>query len=176
MNHVASAVILPIITALAVLSSASRAIAQSAEASDEIGLYLGEQLPSGIDNVAEILPLFGFRYGIGTSKLGIIDLGLFNSHAHGIDFSTAEVSLRGDVPLGPGLEGLYYGGADFNYYKPVNQEERKSVFGYHVGAGAMMSVTDNLWIRGDLKLLGSPGTSLLLLFGFVFRSPSGSSN
>jgi opacity protein-like surface antigen len=97
------------------------------------------------------------------------EFGLFNSHAKGVDFSTFEASLRGSAPVSSGLEGIYYGGLDFNYYIPENETERRSTTGFHVGAGAMMQVTDSLWLRGDLKFMGGPGSSLLMLFGILFK-------
>ena len=146
------------------------ASAQSATTSaNEISFYLGEDLPSGIDNVTEILPLFGGRYGIETARIGVVELGLFNAHAKGVDFATFEASLRGNAPISPGLEGLYYGGLDFNYYIPENQTDRRSATGFHVGAGAMMQLTDTLWLRGDLKFMGGPGSSLIMLFGILFK-------
>ncbi len=175
MNRFAAGLFLPITFACALFVSVAGAQSQ-ASGSNEIGLYIGEMLPSGIDHVGEILPVVGGRYGFALGKGSIIDLGAFNSHASGIDFTTGELSFRLSEALGQGLEGLFYAGPDFNYYKPDNQSDRKSDFGFHAGAGAMMSVTDSLWLRGDLKLMGGPGTSLYLLFGIVFRSSSGSTN
>jgi hypothetical protein len=144
--------------------------AQSASGgSDEISLYLGEMLPSGIEHVTEVLPVFGARYGLQTSRVGIAELGLFNTHAQGVDFTTFEASLRGTIETSPGMDVVYFGGADLNYYRPENEESRKTVTGFHLGAGGMMQVTDTLWLRGDLKFMGGPGTSLYLLFGLVFR-------
>jgi hypothetical protein len=157
-----------IVAALIVFTSLL-ARAQSSSGTDEISLYLGEDLPSGIENVTEILPVFGGRYGIQTSRVGIVELGLFNTHASGVDFSTFEASLRGTLLFSPGLDGLYYGGLDFNYFRPEHEDERKTATGFHIGAGAMMQVTDSLWLRGDLKFMGGPGSSLYLLFGVVFK-------
>jgi len=143
--------------------------AESTSGSDEIGFYLGNMLPSSIENVSEILPVFGGRYGIQTARVGIAELGLFNSHANGVDFTTFETSLRGSMPAGTGMDVLYFGGLDFNYYRPEGEESRKTQTGFHVGAGAMMQITDTLWLRGDLKFMGGPGQSLYLLFGIVFK-------
>lgn len=136
---------------------------------DEISLYLGEMLPSQIDNVTDILPIFGGRYGFQTQKVGVAEIGLFNTHASGVDFTTLEASLRGDMPFSPGIDGIYYGGLDFNYYRPAGEDSRKNQTGFHVGTGAKMQVTDSLWVTGDLKFMGGPGTSLFLLFGVIFK-------
>jgi hypothetical protein len=146
------------------------AMAQSTSAgSDEISFYLGEMLPSGIENVTEILPVFGGRYGLKTARAGVAEFGLFNTHAAGVDFTTFEASLRGSIETTPGMDVVYFGGADVNYFRPENEDDRKTVTGFHVGAGGMMQVTDTLWLRGDLKFMGGPGTSLFLLLGIVFR-------
>lgn len=144
--------------------------------SDEIQFFVGQQLPAGIVGVDDMLPVFGGRYGVATNTLGLAEIGLFNTHALGVDFSTLELSLQGNLPMSAGLEGLFYGGVDLNYYREVGAVDRKTEFGYHAGAGAMIMLTDNLWLRSDLKFMIGPGTSLYLLFGFVFRSGGGSSN
>ncbi len=144
--------------------------------SDEIHLFVGQHLPAGIAGVDDMMPVFGGRYGIATNKIGLAQIGLFNTHALGVDFSTLELGLQGSLPFSPGLDGLYYGGVDLNYYREVGSDIRKAEFGYHAGAAAMLSITDTFWLRGDLKFMAGPGTSLYLLFGFVFRTSSGSSN
>ena len=137
--------------------------------SDEIGFYLGNMLPSGIDGVTEILPVFGGRYGIQTARVGVVELGLFNTHASGVDFTTFEANLRGAMPASPGIDILYFGGLDFNYYRPENEDSRKNITGFHLGGGTMLQITDTLWIRGDLKFMAGPGQSLFLLAGLIFK-------
>lgn len=153
------------------LGFATHAAAQASTStsSNEISVYAGELLPNGIDNVTEILPLLGARYGIQTAHLGVAELGLFNVHAKGVDFTTVEASLRGQATISPGVEGLYYGGLDLNYYTPLTETDRRTAAGFHAGAGALFQVTDSLWFRGDLKLMSGPGSSLLMLFGIVVK-------
>ena len=139
---------------------------------DEISLYLGSMLPNQIPGVTEILPVAGGRYGIGT-RLGTFEFGGANSHASGIDFTTFEADLRGDFPVAEGLLGIGYGGFDYNWYSPIGSSNRQSETGFHVGVGAMMLASNTLWLRTDLKFMGGPGTSLYLLFGFVFRGVGG---
>ncbi len=159
-----------IFSIIASLGLPLRAQAQSATTSaSEISIYVGEDLPSGIDNVTEILPLFGARYGLQTTHAAIVEFGLFNAHAKGVDFSTFEASLKGAASVSPGLEGLYYGGLDFNYYTPENGTERRPATGFHAGAGAMLQVSDTLWLRGDLKFMQGPGSSLIMLFGLLYK-------
>lgn len=136
----------------------------------EISLFLGSMLPNQIEGVTEILPVFGGRYGLHTSSVGVMEFGLTNAHAEGVDFTTFSGSLRADLPTIDQFFGLIYGGIDIHYYRPVNTDERKTETGLHVGSGLMMHVSNTLWLRTDLKFMAAPGTSLSIMFGFVFAN------
>ncbi|CAN5452504.1 hypothetical protein BH10BDE1_BH10BDE1_07180 [soil metagenome] len=136
----------------------------------EISLYLGSMLPNQIDGVTEVLPIFGGRYGMQAGSLGMAEFGLSNVHAEGVDFTTVSASLRADLPAMDGFFGIVYGGIDEHFYRPVGSDSRTTETGLHVGGGVMMHASDTLWFRGDLKFQAQPGTSLLFLFGFVFRA------
>ncbi len=136
----------------------------------EISLYLGSMLPNQIDGVTEILPIFGGRYGISTASAGVLEFGLSNIHAEGVDFTTLSVSLRADLPAIDQFVGIFYGGLDLNYYRPATASSRTTETGLHIGTGLMMHTTDTLWFRTDLKFMASPGTSLSLLFGIVLKT------
>ncbi len=165
-------VIMASLIALIGLSPLRTAYAQdSGGGADDISLYIGSMLPNQIDGVAEILPVFGGRYGFGTN-IGTFEVGGANTHAAGVDFTTISGSLRGDIDLGDGMTGIIYAGADWNYYVPEGATERQSETGFHIGTGALMLVSNTLWLRSDLKFMGGPGTSLYLLFGILFRAPT----
>jgi len=136
----------------------------------EISLYLGTMLPNQIDGVTEILPLMGGRYGLRTASMGTFELGATNTHAEGVDFTTFTGSIRADLPAMDGFFGIIYTGIDINYYRPAGSEDRRTETGFHVGSGLLMHASDTLWFRSDLKFMASPGTSLSLLFGLVFRT------
>ncbi len=140
--------------------------------SSEVSLFVGSHLPNQIDGVTEILPVFGGRYGIALGS-GIAELGLSNSHAEGVDFTTLSTSMRADLPAIDQFMGSIYGGIDFNFYRPAGAEDRTTETGVHVGAAILMHASSTLWFRGDLKFAANPGTSLFLLFGIVFRSSEG---
>lgn len=136
----------------------------------EISLYLGSLLPNQIDGVTEILPVFGGRYGFRTGSMGLVEFGLSNTHAEGVDFTTFSGSLRADLPAIDQFVGMIYGGIDFHYYRPAGSEDRRTETGLHVGSGLLMHASDTLWFRTDLKFQAAPGTSLVILFGLVFRT------
>lgn len=152
-----------------VLFYSSLTLAEGSEDGSDVQLLIGSMLPNQIDGVAEILPVFGGRYGYSLGG-ATLELGGFNSHAEGVDFTTVELSARGDVPVAPGIVGGIYAGADWNYYSGKDQTNRVSENGLHFGAAAMMLVSNTLWLRTDLKFMGGPGTSLYLLFGLMFKS------
>jgi hypothetical protein len=155
-----------------VFGSTSAFAQDSVTGGNDISLYVGKMLPNQIDGVDEILPVFGGRYGLGFS-FGLVEFGLANTHAEGVDFTTFETSYRYDLPLEEGLLVLVGGGLDLNYYKPEGESSRKTEVGLHVNTGAMMAISNAFWLRGDLKFMGGPGTSLSLLFGIVIRDTSG---
>lgn len=136
----------------------------------EFSLFIGSLLPNQIDGVTEILPVFGGRYGIPTSRVGVAEFGFGNTHAEGVDFTTLSGSLRADLPAIDQFVGFVYGGFDISYFRPAGSEDRKTDTGLHVGAGLSVHASDTLWFRSDLKFSASPGTSLALLFGIVFQS------
>lgn len=163
-----------IMTALLILSAfwTSRVMAQEGGAAEgsEIMLYLGSMLPNQIDNVTEIMPVFGGSYSFKTASMGTMEFGLSNIHAEGVDFTTLSASLRADLPAIDQFVGIFYGGLDLNYYRPAGASDRTSETGLHIGTGLMMHATDTLWFRTDLKFMASPGTSLLILFGVVLKT------
>jgi hypothetical protein len=165
-----------VLTIFFVFLLTSTAKAQNAGAdgpdSSDFSFSIGSMLPNQIVGVTEILPVFGGRYAMPTG-LGKFELGGLNSHAEGVDFTTLEASLRGDIPIGDGAVGLIYAGVDFNWYSPKNISERQTETGFHIGTGAMVHVAENFWLRGEFKFMGGPGTSLYLLFGIAFRAPTG---
>ena len=150
----------------------SRVVAQESGTADgsEVSLYLGSMLPNQIDGITEILPIFGGRYGIKTTNLGMLEFSFSNIHAEGVDFTTLSATLRADLPAIDQFVGIFYGGVDFNYYRPATASDRTTDTGLHIGTGLMMHTTDTLWFRTDLKFMASPGTSLSILFGVVLKT------
>ena len=159
---------------LSTLAFSSGAFAQDSGTphGDDVSLFIGDMLPNQISGVSDILPVFGGRYGFQTG-LGTIEAGGANSHAQGVDFTTLDLSLRGEQPIAQGVSGLIYGGADFNWYIPEGSTDRQTAWGFHIGVGGAMAVTDTLSLRADIKFMAGPGTSLYFLVGALFRTGSG---
>ncbi len=152
-----------------------RAFAQAAgseggSGGSEISLFLGSMLPHQIDGVTEILPFFGARYGFQTASLGVAEFAFTNAHAEGVDFTTFSGSLRADLPAIDQFIGFVFAGLDFHYYRPINESDRKTGTGLHIGTGLLMHVSDALWLRTDLKFNAQPGTAMQIQFGLVLKT------
>lgn len=150
----------------------ARAQAGGEGGNNDFSFFLGYMFPNSIDNVTEVMPVFGGRYGFAM-PFGVVEGEFTNTHSEGVDFTTFGANLRGDINLGQGLTALVYGGPDFHYYIPRGSTSRQTDLGVHFGVGGLMHVTDTLWLRTDLKFHGNPGTAMYLLFGVMFRSPTG---
>lgn len=165
--------LMPLAVLLGLIAGPHDAVAQEggAEQASEISLFVGSLLPNQIDGVTEILPVFGGRYGFSTDRLGVAEFGVSNTHAEGVDFTILSASLRADLPAIDQFIGSVYGGVDLSWFRPAGSEDRKTETGLHVGAAMAIMVSDTLWFRSDLKFNASPGTSMALQFGLVFRGP-----
>lgn len=147
--------------------------AQAAGGQD-FSLFVGYKLPNQIDNVTEILPLFGARYGF-ESSFGNLEFALENSNAEGVGWTSFGVSLRAEGSVAHGISSLIYAGPSLHYFQPAGESSRKFDYGVHFGVAGLMLVSDTLWLRSDLKFTGGPGTALDLLIGLMFRAPGSGS-
>lgn len=138
----------------------------------EFGGYMATVLPNQIKGVTEILPAWGVRYSYPLT-VGYIEGGLRDSHAKGVDFDVLSIDYRYDTNQIEGFTNIFYLGYNENYYRPVNTTKRNLIGGGFFGSGLMMKVASTFWLRTDLSLAVSPGTSLMLGLGFVIRAPGG---
>lgn len=138
----------------------------------EISGYVGTLLPNQIPGVTEILPAWGVRYSYPVG-FGFLEAALRDSHAKGVVWDVASLTMRFDMNTVEGFTNIFYVGYDMNVYKPVFRGDRIWTGGGHVGSGLIMKVASTFWIRTDLGIAASPGTSLFLNIGFVIRTPAG---
>lgn len=165
---------LGLITALCVLSVGHSAMAQDAAAPNgpEMSAYIGTLLPNQIKGVTEILPTWGARYSQPLS-VGYVEGGFRDSHAKGVDFDVLSVAYRYDMNTIEGFTNILYLGYQMSAYRPINMQDRIWTGGGFVGSGLMIKVASSFWLRTDLGLTVSPGTSLFLNIGFAIRAPGG---
>jgi hypothetical protein len=138
----------------------------------EFGVHVGNLLPNQISGVREITGLGGARFGYNVGDLTFVEGGFMTGNGDGVEWKNVEVSIRMDIPV-EHLIGMAYIGPDLNYYKPNNSDSNKLIFGAHAGGGMQTKLGRFTWFRADMKFAVSPGTSLYIGFGFVFRMPGG---
>jgi hypothetical protein len=136
----------------------------------EVGVHVGNLLPNQISGVTEITGLGGARIGYKVGQLTFIEGGATMGNSNGVEWKNVDLSLRMDIPV-EHLVGMAYIGPDVNYYKASTSEKSKLIFGAHAGGGMQTKLGRFTWFRADMKFGVSPGTSLYIGFGFVFRMP-----
>jgi len=132
----------------------------------ELGFHVGNLLPNQIPGVTEIMGLGGVRAGFRLAPLTYAEAGVIAGDGNGVEWKNAHIDARMDIPV-EGLVGMAYMGADTTYYKAAGASH--VVFGGHAGGGVQALMTGMLWFRGEMKFSFSPGTSLYVGAGFVFR-------
>jgi hypothetical protein len=155
------------VSAYAQPSDTTAGISPGSDAPFEAGFHLGNLLPNQISGVEEIMALGGVRMGLRLAPLSYFEAGLISGNGEGVEWKNAHVDIRMDIPL-ENLLAVAYVGADAAYYKGVGQGN-KLIFGGHAGGGIMGHVGGPTWFRGDMKFSFSPGTSLYIGVGLVFR-------
>ena len=140
---------------------------QGADAPIEFGVHMGNLLPNQITGVEEIMGLGGLRMGLRLAPRSYFEAGLISGNGEGVEWKNAHADIRLDIPI-DSLVGIAYVGADTNYYKG-NGHSTKMIFGGHAGGGIQAHVAGSAWVRGDMKFSISPGTSLYIGIGLVFR-------
>lgn len=138
----------------------------------EAGFHLGNLLPDQIDGVTEIMSLGGVRAGYLLAPRSYAEAGIIMGNGEGQKWKNVHADLRMDIPVET-LVGIAYVGADMVQYKGVGTGE-KIIFGGHAGGGIQTQLTGAVWFRGDMKFSFSPGTTLYIGFGIMWRLGGGS--
>lgn len=162
----------------ALLLVASPSFAQQPEQDKKIGfewgLHTGPLLPNQIEQVTEIMPMWGARVGF-PNRNAMVEIGATSARAYGTSLYNGHISYRGDITV-ESLTGIFYAGLDLYHITPPEQSGRTEGGG-HVGAGLMTLIGDVAWFRADMKFNINPGTALYIGFGITFRLPdSGNDN
>ena len=126
-------------------------------------------LPSQITGVTQVMPIWGLRYGIGTS-IGEVEIDEVTSHASGVDYYNVSAGLRGSAPMFPGANAIFFGGVDGTMYKPATGGSDISRLGFHFGGGLMLKLLNTVWFRTDARFTQRPGSILSINVGLVYRA------
>lgn len=137
----------------------------------EAGFLLGNLLPNQVPGVREITGVGGLRVGMKMGKSGFAEATTVMGNGSGAEWKNLFLSYRVDIPVET-LVGFAYVGPDVSYFKGANSNSTKMIFGGHVGGGIQSHIGGDIWFRAEMKFGVSPGTSLMINAGFVFRMPS----
>ena len=147
--------------------------APGADALYEAGFHLGNLLPNQIDGVTEIMSLGGARGAVRLAPLSYGEFGIITGNGEGVEWRNLHVDVRMDIPV-ENLVAVAFLGADAIMYEG-NGHGGQVVFGGHAGGGIQAHLTGLAWFRADMKFGFSPGTSLYIGAGLVFRMGEGGS-
>lgn len=157
-----------LVSLLALAPSSAWAQAESNDSRPpQVGAFIGNLLPNGVDGVDEITPLWGVRYSHGLGRSSFVEGGGIFGHSEGVKWQGAFVSLRMDIPVET-LVATTYIGMDFTRYESATKTTSNQGGG-HVGGGLMSLIGGSSWVRFDMKLNSKPGTSLYFALGLVFE-------
>lgn len=133
----------------------------------EFGFHLGNLLPNQIRGVTEIMGLGGVRVAGRMAPGSYLEFGGMTGNGEGQQWKNVNVSYRVDMAIEDLIAFMLFG-ADTVYYRGQTGGN-KLIFGGHVGGGLQAQISSSTWFRGDMKFSMSPGTSLYIGFGFVWR-------
>ncbi len=139
--------------------------------SPEIGLHSGPLIMSQVGGVDDILPSWGARLGLLT-KMGTIETDTLFAHAYGVTYYVAGLDYRLDI-INDYIPVHFLIGGRFDYFKPNNEPKFKIAGGWHYGGGVIEQIGGPWAVRGDFKFRFSPGTSIYISLGLMYRFPAG---
>ena len=166
-----TALITVLTTMTVAFTFASIANAEDSSSADpsEFSLAAGYILPSRIPGMDQVMPIWGLRYGLPVS-FGVVEFEGVSSHAYGSDYYNVAAGVRGNSPIFPGANFIYFAGIDETVYRPSTEAQNLNHLGFHFGGGLMMRIVDCIWFRSDARFINAPGSILAVEVGLVYRA------
>lgn len=132
----------------------------------ELGLHAGPLLPSKVPAVTEIVQGWGARFSVPTRK-GVFELDSFLGQGDGTTYSSLAFDYRLDIDNDV-LPAHFLLGLHTDWFSPPGEGYRFSG-GWHYGGGISQHVGGPIYFRGDFKYRFSPGNSVYVGIGFLYR-------
>ncbi|MDZ4082457.1 MAG: MFS transporter [Bdellovibrionales bacterium] len=164
------------VTVIVSLFSGIGLFAGEARAQSEVGIGFGPLLPSRIPKVREIQNTWGVRYGTQTAK-GFFEIDWAHGrndgivyNAFGLDYRLAmnsEDDQAADLPV------HFLLGFHIDHFKGLEEEAFRTSGGWHYGGGLRLPIggpDSPFMFRTDFRHRFSPGSSLIVLVGFSFKT------
>lgn len=143
------------------------ASAESARGNYEGSLLIGSLLPNQISGVTEIMGLGGVRAGMRLGPSSWAETALVTGNGSGQSWQNLGADVRMDIPV-ENLVGVAFVGLDITQFQGPNSSTTFN-FGGHVGGGMQGHLGGDFWARADMKFGFSPGVSLTISLGLVWR-------
>jgi hypothetical protein len=137
----------------------------------EFGAQLSTVLPNKVDGVEEIFYTSGARIGgeIGASEMAFWEGVISTGDDEGVKWSQGSLGARIGLPI-DSLLAIVFLGIDGTQYE-ASGVENKFHIGTHFGGGFMTEIAGGIWFRTDMKMVFTPGSTMHINFGIVYRIP-----
>ena len=137
----------------------------------EFGAHLSTVLPYKIDGVDEIFYTSGARVGgaLGSSDIAFWEGVITTGDDEGVKWNQGSLGARIGLPI-DSLLAIMFLGVDGTQYE-ADGADNKLHIGTHFGGGFMTEIAGGIWFRTDMKMVFTPGSTMHINFGFVYRLP-----
>lgn len=154
-------------------ASAQDAFQNSSRNFWDLSAHAGSLLPS-VRFVREIVPGWGLRAATSTSR-GTFELETFHGRGNGIVYHSVSLDYRLDL-LGDILPVHFVIGGHMDFYQAPRVPDLTPAGGWHFGGGLLQPIIGPLAMRFDFKYRFSPGQSVYVGVGFLYRLPGTGTN
>jgi hypothetical protein len=144
--------------------------------SNDASLGCALLLPSNVPGITNLMTICGGRFAFRVAPEGMLEAQLLGGAGQAQKYYMGSFSYRADIALDDMMASLY-GGADIiDAVSPIqdafgNNIDSTSTFylGVHVGVALWWELSTSFYLRSDLQLNYSPGTTLLVFLSGVYR-------
>lgn len=148
----------------------------------EAGFFCGPFLPNQIPGISELMPLCGARVGLKVNENTWMEPSFLSGSGHAQQYRIASLGFRTDMAYDDIIASLYAGPSIHFATQPLVDAAGNSIgdqtniyIGGHLGGSLWAKINDVFYFRSDMSFYLSPGTSLYIGFGVVFRFDPGGS-
>jgi hypothetical protein len=161
-------------------SNANPVAQQFAANSNDASFGCALLLPSNVPGITQLMSLCGGRYAFRVAPEGMLEAQLVGGAGQAQKYYMGSFSYRGDIALDDMMASIYGGVDIIDAVSPIqdsfgNNIDSTSTFylGVHAGVALWWEISSSFFLRSDLQVNYSPGTTLLVFISGVYRWGSG---
>ncbi len=147
----------------------------------EASFFCGPFLPNQIKGITELMTLCGARLGFKINDNTWLESSFISGSGSAQQYKIGSLSFRTDVAYDDIIASFNIGGDVHMATQPLydafgntSGDQSNIYLGGHAGGSLWAKINDALYLRTDMTFNFSPGTSLFIGFGLVFRFDPGS--